>query len=71
MAGPSTHLQFVLARVLSFFPYDGYMTVTYRNRAETDNVTAHLRCTNANLHCLLKGFSFPSLPIIYLVTTFQ
>ena len=25
MAGPSTHLQFVPARVLSFFRYDGYM----------------------------------------------
>ena len=25
MAGPSTHLQFVSARVLSFFRYDGYL----------------------------------------------
>ena len=69
MAGPSTHLQFVPARVLSFFRYDGY--VAYRNRAETDNVTAHLRCTKANLHRLLEGFSFPNLPSICLVTTFQ
>ena len=71
MAGPSTHLQFAPARVLSIFRYDAWLYVTYRNRAETDNVTAQVRCTKANLHCLLEGFSFPSLPIICLVTTFQ
>ena len=36
----------------------------YRNRTETDDVTAHLRCTKATLHRLLEGFSFPNLPNI-------
>ena len=38
--------------------------VAYRNCAETDNVTAHLRCSKATLHRLLEGFSFPNLPNI-------
>ena len=38
--------------------------VAYRNRTETDDVTAHLRCTKATLHRLLEGFSFPNLPNI-------
>ena len=41
-----------------------YLYVAYRNRTETDDVTAHLRCTKATLHRLLEGFSFPSLPNI-------
>ena len=36
----------------------------YRNCTETDDVTAHLRCTKATLHLLLEGFSFPNLPNI-------
>ena len=35
--------------------------VAYRNRTETDDVTANLRCTKATLKCLLEGFSFPDL----------
>ena len=34
------------------------------NCTETNDVTAHLRCTKANLHCILEGFSFPNLPNI-------
>ena len=36
----------------------------YRNRTETDDVTAHLCCTKATSHRLLEGFSFPNLPKI-------
>ena len=38
--------------------------VAYRNPAEIDDITAHLLCIKAALHCLLEGFSFPYLPNI-------
>ena len=39
----------------------GLTSCTYRNRTETDNVTAHLRCTKVTLHRLLDGLSFSNL----------
>ena len=38
--------------------------VACRSRTETDEVTAHLRCSKATLRRLLEGFYFPNLPNI-------
>ena len=52
-----------LPRMHALFLLD-YLYEAYGNRTETVDVTAHLRCTKATLHCLLEGFSFPNLPNI-------
>ena len=45
----------------ALFLFDS-LYAAYRNRTETDDVTAHLRCTKVTSHRLLDEFSFPNLP---------
>ena len=44
--------------------FHDYLYVAYRNRTETDDITAYLRCRKATLHRLLEGLSFYNLPSI-------